>query len=112
MAIIFYFSSQPGLTVVKGSVEADAITRKFGHMFEFGFLAFLFYRILAQRFSVSLLRSLFFGSALSLMYAASDEFHQTFTPLREGTVRDWTYDASGVVVFLLVFYLIKKRLKK
>lgn len=111
-AFIFYLSSRPGLTVVEGSVEADAIVRKFGHMFEFGFLAFLVYWIFAERFLVSVFWSLFYGSALSLLYAASDEFHQTFVPMREGTVRDWIYDASGVVVFLLVFYLVKKRLKK
>lgn len=112
MGLIFYFSSLPGLMVVKNNVEVDAVSRKFGHMLEFGFLAFLFYRIFAERFLFSVSRAVFYGSFLSLIYAASDELHQKFTPFREGTVRDWTYDLAGVVIFLLIFYLVKNNIQK
>jgi VanZ family protein len=109
MGIIFYLSAQPGLTLVKESADVDAIVRKFGHLFEFGFLAFLFYRIAIYRCGLSATKAVVAGAVLSLAYAVSDEYHQTFVFMREGTLRDWCYDASGVIIFLLFFYLIKER---
>ena len=112
MGIIFYLSGQPGLMLVKESADVDAIVRKFGHLFEFGFLAFLFYRIAAHRCGLSMAKAAVAGAFFSLVYAASDEYHQTFTYMRQGTVRDWCYDAAGVVIFLLVFYLAKEQKKR
>ena len=52
----------------------------------------------------------------SCLYAASDEFHQTFVPGRSGEVRDVLIDTSGallsVLISLLVIHFIGKRWNK
>jgi len=66
MGLIFYLSAQPDLN--SGLGTWDAILRKGAHMTEFGLLWFLWTRVVGP-----------FGAlAISLAYAASDEFHQTF----------------------------------
>ncbi len=37
-----------------------------------------------------------YPTALSLCYAASDEFHQLFVPGRGGSIRDVAIDAIGI----------------
>ena len=40
----------------------------------------------------------------SLIYAASDEVHQSFVPGREMSVMDWMADAMGILVSGYVYY--------
>jgi VanZ family protein len=84
MGLIFYLSAQPDLN--SGLGTWDAILRKGAHMTEFGLLWFLWTRLVGP-----------FGAlAISLTYAASDEFHQTFVDGRHGTPVDWAIDAAGM----------------
>jgi VanZ family protein len=84
MGLIFYLSAQPDLN--SGLGTWDAILRKGAHMTEFGLLWFLWTRVVGP-----------FGAlAISLAYAASDEFHQTFVDGRHGTPVDWAIDAAGM----------------
>ena len=46
-------------------------------------------------------RPLALAAVISLLYACSDEFHQTFTDNRSGTVMDVGIDAVGVGVACL-----------
>ncbi|MDB6123342.1 MAG: putative rane protein [Pedosphaera sp.] len=41
---------------------------------------------------------------VAVLYAATDEFHQTFIPSREGCLRDVLIDSSGAVVGLLLLW--------
>jgi len=43
---------------------------------------------------------------IAVLYAATDEFHQTFVPSREGCLRDVLIDSSGAVAGLLLLWLI------
>ena len=49
----------------------------------------------------------------SIFYAASDEFHQTFVPGRDGNIVDVLIDSSGALVGILlssiVYFLIIKK---
>lgn len=47
----------------------------------------------------------------AVLFAASDEWHQTFVPGRDGCVRDVVIDASGASVAALIL-MIKARQKK
>jgi VanZ family protein len=78
--------------------------RKCAHVIEYAVLALLLWRALR---SVSLLRTktlMAFGAALlgSALFAASDEFHQTFVRSRTPSVRDVFLDVAGALLALLI----------
>jgi VanZ family protein len=87
MGVIFFFSAQPDLGTGLG--VWDTILRKAAHMAEYGLLWFLWYRALE-------IRSPLPAVAITLAYAASDEFHQSFVEGRHGTPVDVLIDAAGV----------------
>ena len=45
------------------------------------------------------------ATGLSILYGASDEWHQTFVPGRFATVADWVADVLGSIAGVLVVYL-------
>ena len=46
---------------------------------------------------------------LSILYGASDEWHQTFVPGRFATLADWVADALGSIAGVLAVYLYHKK---
>ena len=87
MAAIFAFSAQPDLSTGLGTW--DTILRKAAHMAEYGLLWWLWSRALGFR------RPLL-AAVVTLAYAATDEYHQTFVQGRHGSPMDWGIDAAGV----------------
>ena len=51
------------------------------------------------------------AAALSILYGASDEWHQTFVPGRFATLADWVADVLGSIAGVLVVYLYDKKTK-
>ena len=45
------------------------------------------------------------ATVLSILYGASDEWHQTFVPGRFATLADWAADVLGSIVGVLSVYL-------
>ena len=43
---------------------------------------------------------------LSVLYAFSDEFHQSFVPGRDATLKDVLYDTAGIFFSVFVYSLI------
>lgn len=43
---------------------------------------------------------------VAVLYAATDELHQTFVPSREGCLRDVMIDSTGAVVGLILLWLL------
>jgi VanZ family protein len=79
----------------------DAVLKKLGHMIEYGILALLIWWALhAHAVSVER-RGLLAAFAVAVIYAASDEWHQTFVPGRNGNVYDWTVDLAGAGIALV-----------
>ena len=99
MGVIFVVSSQPKLPFVV-SKTVDFITKKAMHVAEYGVLAFLSWRAISKERGWPAPRS--FGGAfvLSLVYAISDELHQTFVPGRTGRLTDVGFDALGALLAL------------
>jgi VanZ family protein len=89
MAVIFAFSAQPDLGTGLG--VWDTILRKATHMAEYALLWFLWYRALE-------LDSPLPAAAITLAYAATDEYHQTFVDGRHGSPVDVLIDAAGVAL--------------
>lgn len=98
--LIAYLSHVPSLQTGAPGVW-DLIVRKIGHIGEYAVLTFLVWRALrAHRISRG--RALIYSGALALVFAASDEVHQSFIPGREGALRDVAIDAVGIGAWLLL----------
>ena len=84
--------------------------RKMGHLTEYGLLALLLWRALRKPvrrdprpWSWNLAR---LTVLLAAIYAATDEFHQSFVPTREARVHDVAIDTVGAMTALLLLWLI------
>jgi VanZ family protein len=94
---IFTLSATPNLRFVQ-SDAIDFVVRKAGHMAAFGILAVLLWRAISySRQGGAVAVSL----ALTILYAASDEFHQSFTAGRHASPVDVGIDSIGAVIALL-----------
>jgi len=72
--------------------------RKAGHISEYGVLAILILGALTKTTRHPRLFSTALG--LCILYAATDEFHQSFVPSRDSAVRDVAYDSAGSLIGL------------
>ena len=91
---IFYLSCVPHLRFMKGEM-ADFIVRKIGHMSVFGLLARLTARALTNTTHWPWKRIFAVSLIFTALYAASDEFHQSFTAGRVPAVHDIIIDGVG-----------------
>lgn len=97
MCLIFFFSAQSSLDSGLGWI--DQVGRKLVHFAEYALLCFLWWRLL--RTGMSSGRAALLAFALSSLYAASDEFHQSFVDGRHGTPVDWVIDSAGAALMAL-----------
>ncbi len=86
------------------------VVRKWAHLTEFAVFALLVWNALRRprwrdtrpwNWRIA-------GEALwfAVLYAASDEFHQTFVPSREGCLRDVCIDSCGAAIGLLLLFAV------
>ncbi|MFL6590526.1 MAG: VanZ family protein [Chthoniobacterales bacterium] len=85
-----------------GSIQL--VVRKCGHLTEYAILAALLCRALQQPLGPSLPAAVL-GFGISALYAALDEFHQSFVASRTGTPWDVLIDCVGAVAGLLIYRL-------
>lgn len=76
--------------------------RKTAHVTEYALLAILAYRAVAFGDSRFRDRLVVLPFLISVLYAASDEYHQSFSVIREGAAADVAFDAFGVTIGLLL----------
>jgi len=95
MAVIFAFSAQANSGAITqeyfGSLNVPI--RKCGHMFEFGLLFLLFNWALYP--SKSFWNRALLSFLLTIAYAFSDEWHQSFVPGRTSQLSDVIVDGIG-----------------
>jgi VanZ family protein len=79
------------------------ITRKCAHVTEYAVLALLLWRALRSVPAVRAKTLILFGGVLlgCALFAASDEFHQTFITSRTASIRDVLLDIGGAILGLL-----------
>jgi VanZ family protein len=107
MGLIFVLSAQPDLPRAPGP-WLDTLLKKAGHAGAYGLLAWLYQRALRPRFRGSTLRVVSVG--LAVVYALSDEYHQTFVPGRKGRLSDVAVDGVGACgAMLLDWWLVRRR---
>lgn len=97
--LIFYLSSIPDTRTGGGAELPELMFRKFAHLFVYGTLAFLLARALTG-YGWKLRRIMGMGLFLCILYAASDEIHQSFVPGRFCKVRDVALDSLGSALVL------------
>jgi hypothetical protein len=80
------------------------VTRKCAHVTEYAVLALLLWRALRSLPALRTKMFIVFGAVLvgCAVFAASDEFHQTFVKSRTPSVRDVLLDVAGALLGLLI----------
>lgn len=96
MAVIFVASATPGEDLPNGG-PFDFLLRKGGHFLGYALLGAAYRRGLTWRRGPAL-RDLEVAILMALLYAASDEIHQRFTPGRTPAVSDVLLDGAGAAV--------------
>jgi VanZ family protein len=97
MGLIFVLSGQPSDDVDRA--WWDVGLRKLAHVTEYALLTFLWWRALH---GLGMRSALPAAIAISLLYACTDEFHQTFVDGRHGTPVDVGVDAIGIAIAALI----------
>jgi VanZ family protein len=98
-AVIFSLSAIPSLGTGLGTW--DLLLRKCAHMTEYAVLAFLLARAIGREAPALL---------LGVLYAASDEFHQSFVRGRHASAVDVAIDTVGLLIGLLAWRRFGDRL--
>lgn len=99
-SFIFYLSSQqvlPSLTLDTW----DFLFKKSAHVFCYGVLYFLLFRAFQKTTHLTGNRVWLVPLFWTLAYAGFDEFHQSFTPDRHGTLRDVGFDTLGASLVIM-----------
>lgn len=94
MGVIFALSATPSLA---SPLEPfyDFLLRKLAHVVEYVVLTALLFRALRLHMAREA-HALLMAALVAVLYAFSDEWHQTFVPGREGSLRDVGVDALGI----------------
>ncbi|MDO8672121.1 MAG: VanZ family protein [Dehalococcoidia bacterium] len=110
MGLIFHLSSQSSLPQMPEPL-LQTIVAKLVHLGSYAILALLLFRAfrLQSLPSGTFCGAMIFSVLASILFAASDEFHQSFTPGRHSALIDVFVDLVGASAALLV-YAWKKRL--
>ena len=88
---------------LKGAAFLVNVVRKSAHFLEYALLGLL----TARAFRLSR-KSVWFAVPVCALYAASDEFHQTFTPGRSGELGDVLLDTCGATFGIFIYWLFTR----
>lgn len=106
-AIIYILSSIEQVTVSQFFVW-DFAFKKIAHIGEYAVLFALIFRANGKKWA--------FSFVLTMLYALSDEYHQSFVPGRTAALYDLGFDLSGANIAAYIIWKLKqlrpKKLKK
>ena len=118
MAVIFLASATPDLKAVPLAQRVgvlpqllgpdltnllELLLRKGAHLFSFGVLALLARHALASGFpELPAHRRTYLAFGFAVLYAITDEWHQSLAPTRDARATDVLIDAAGAAVALWV----------
>ena len=110
MALIFAVSSLKQPPLPTPEFEWFAIDKIY-HFIEYAILGTLLaWAFVKARPSIVPSKHIWLAAAvLSMLYGASDEWHQTFVPGRYATLGDWVADALGSIAGVLAVYLYYRK---
>jgi len=111
MILIFFFSGIPELKSGSSSITLEIFLRKGAHFLEYFVLACLFFRIFFGLKKMRMVASSVWALFLSLIYALTDEFHQSFVPGRSGNFLDILFDFFSALILIQLIFLIQSKKK-
>lgn len=79
----------------------DFLAKKGAHFTEYAILYFLIFRANGKKASLSFI--------LTMLYAASDEIHQSFVPGRQAAAYDIAIDFSGAASALYIIWKLRQK---
>lgn len=91
---------------------AHLIARKIGHMVEYAILAALWFRTLYAGRRLPFTSSARLALAISIVWAITDELHQSFVPSRNASAMDVIFDSTGAGLVLLALRLRHARVTR
>jgi VanZ family protein len=106
MVIIFIASATPA-SDLPDLGGLDFFAKKGAHMLGYALLAAAYFHALNHEKRITRLR-LAIAVSLVILYAATDEWHQRFTPGRTPKFTDVCIDTAGGLIGLAVTYRMKK----
>jgi len=111
MIVIFGFSAQPSLHASAIDWQ-DFLIKKSAHVTEYFILGLLLNFSLKKTTSLSVGRRCLLLIIMGMVYASTDEYHQTFIAGREGRVRDVLIDCIGILgsAGILTFFKSRPRI--
>jgi VanZ family protein len=110
MALIFMLSNQSDLVDIEDET-GEKFFYKISHLIAYAVLAWLWWRVLAPQRQTTW-PALWPAFALTVLYAISDEVHQSYVPGRHAALYDVLFDAGGALaMILLIRYSGHLRLK-
>ena len=95
MGVIFAFSSRPGYSLPDYGVW-DLVVKKGAHVTEYAILGWLIQRALGNG------RAGWLAWVAAVLYAATDELHQSLVPGRNACVTDVMIDAVGALIGVVI----------
>ena len=108
MILIFTASGTPGNDLPNFGVW-DFLMKKGGHVIGYALLGAAWLRGLANNKDINK-SAVILAIVLSALYAASDEFHQSFTPERTPSLSDVGIDTFGATLGALAWTWVKSSL--
>lgn len=104
MLVIFLFSSQPGDNLPT-FYSWDYFVKKASHMAGYGLLALSYFHFLKYEKN-----RYWLAWILAILYAATDEFHQSFVPGRHASAFDvFVFDGFGAMLVLWLYSRFENR---
>lgn len=107
MGTLFYLSAQPDIPCPPGPLLQKLYERG-GHALGYAILAWLYLRALRRTIHNGVVLRLV-SAGLAVIYALSDEYHQTFVPGRSGELADLLADGMGICGAMLLSWWLERR---
>ena len=109
LALIIFRLSSGSVPSASSVYWQDFAFKKSAHMLFFGVLALLIYRALIKS-GIPKKKAVVWAILVSTFYGVTDEYHQSFSQVREARVRDVGFDGFGSFVSVMFIYYIVPKL--
>ena len=106
MSVIFAFSAMPDRDLPEFG-GWDYVAKKGAHMLGYALLASSYYYAISKGKSPTK-QHFILALCLTALYAASDEWHQSFVPGRNPSLVDVGFDTIGGFIGITVFCVVRK----